>query len=989
MVAVRPWSEIVLLHPDVESGETALAAYALDLGAVVAGDPNVPVVYRDARSFWRATYLTSGMNRLLEEVLGRLAGRPGDRVLQLRSPFGGGKSHTLAALYYAIKNRDQMLASVPEAEKLADPGLVRVAVFDGEKFDALEGKEVDGQRISTLWGWLAWQLGEYELVREHDEKKVAPGGDLVKKVLGDTPTLLLLDEVLKYVERAEGVKVGNSTLGSQTLEFVHTLSVEVAGTRQAVLAYSLQASARESYGREDLLRMLDHLTARVDARREPVGGDEILPVLKKRLVAETPSTEAVDAVANGYGDVIRRALTARAGDEDQRREVDERSLQLARRLREAYPFHPALIDIMKERWASIPEFGRTRGALRFLAICLHALKESGKARDLLGASDIPLEDVGVRYAFFTEVGQREPFVPVLEADFIGPNARAKQIDVRLARENPSLSGVLPATRLATAILLYSFGGPPRESAEAGETLPPGVTENEILEACLSPELDGITIQAVLKELREKCLYLHYDGVRYIFKTTPNVTKLIEDEAEYFDSHPDAVLERIKEELERRLGGRREVVLWPVRSLDIPDEGTRFLLAYLPLEFVEKPNLEPRALEFLTQHGDRPRRYRNALGLAIPDQRQLQPLRRAVRYLLAIESVELKKRQLGVTREQAEQLKERKDTELAALESALRSLYTAVWLLKMEDSEIALDKVAIGGRPLQAQGIHERIMELLTTVQTRLFASLAPRRVVELLKVDEKRGIAGKDVRDAFFGIPGCPRLTDEGVLKRTILRGVEEGIFGYVGRPDKVREEEGLYVVDSEYAVSGRSLSEEEVDLGSGFLMLPTAIKGREGEVFTPVLDSVPPQTSGKTITVSGTAPAGCLIIVSGGKEDVRCWMGEGETRFGVQVPLRPNEMNTLNVMAQDSDGRSSMPATIQIWQGKGRPPSETLYRRSMTLNRAQLYQVFNAFGNLAEKAGRIRLTVEAEKADGFDPNWLRNAVEEPLEEAGIEEEPE
>ncbi|HIC91373.1 MAG TPA: AAA family ATPase, partial [Syntrophaceae bacterium] len=120
MMGIKPWTEVVRLHPDVESEETAIATYAIDLGALVAGDPSVPPTYRDAYSFFHATHLTSDMRMLVEEVYDRLCGKEGNRVLQLRSPFGGGKSHTLATLYYAVKNRKEMEKAIPETKDLPD-----------------------------------------------------------------------------------------------------------------------------------------------------------------------------------------------------------------------------------------------------------------------------------------------------------------------------------------------------------------------------------------------------------------------------------------------------------------------------------------------------------------------------------------------------------------------------------------------------------------------------------------------------------------------------------------------------------------------------------------------------------------------------------------------------------------------------------------------------------------------------------------------------
>ncbi|MBW2122758.1 MAG: ATP-binding protein, partial [Deltaproteobacteria bacterium] len=212
---LRPWTDLVKLHPDVEAGALTEAVFAIDLGAIAAGDPNVPVVNRDPEAFFRATYLTADLQRLLEEVLASLAGKSGyNRVLKLRTPFGGGKSHTLASLLHASRKREA-LDAIPEAKGFARPGDVAVAVFDGEKFDARNGKTLEnGRTIQTMWGWIAWQIDReqaFPIVADHDKDRVAPGGDVIRELItkgaGGRPVLLLLDEVLKYMERAAAVSV--------------------------------------------------------------------------------------------------------------------------------------------------------------------------------------------------------------------------------------------------------------------------------------------------------------------------------------------------------------------------------------------------------------------------------------------------------------------------------------------------------------------------------------------------------------------------------------------------------------------------------------------------------------------------------------------------------------------------------------------------------------------------------------------------------------
>ncbi len=962
--ALRPWTDLVKLHPDVEAGALTEAVFAIDLGAIAAGDPNVPVVNRDPEAFFRATYLTADLQRLLEEVLASLAGKSGyNRVLKLRTPFGGGKSHTLASLLHAARKREA-LDAIPEGKGFARPKNVAVAVFDGEKFDARNGKEVeDGRTIRTMWGWLAWQIDPeraFPIVAEHDQDRVSPGGDVIRDILtkgaGGRPVLLLLDEVLKYMERAAAVGVLDSTLQRQAKDFFQSLTVEVAGSTNAALVYSLTWSAREALGNVALLAEIDKLAARVDQLREPVTGDEILPILQRRLLGATPDHNTAAEVATVYQEVVTGMQRAHAETPAERQQAEEEGRLLRDRIRAAYPFHPALIDVMRERWTAVDAFQRTRGALRLLASCLHSLKRNGGAQPLLGPGDVPLKDVDVRVKMLKELGVQNDYDPVITADIDGPNARAKRIDARMARETPALASVKPATRLATAILLYSFGGLRREGAGDAETLPPGVTESELLAACVGPDLDNITATAVLSELRNACLYLHYDGIRYCFKKDPNVTKLIED-AEQSVSREEAhakghgpVRDKTKEMLESRLAGHHTAVVWPGKSQDISDEDPRFLVAYLALEFAgeSKADQDRQAKELLSRYGDRPRRYRNGLGLAIPDKKQIEALRRAVRYLLAIERVDAKKQQLRLTKDQLDQLKERRRTEEAAAESCFRDLYAAVWLPRVESGEIDVERVERGGRPLQAAGLQQRIMELLTSVGTpRVHGSVTPRKIAERVKLGEPvaqgeppmLGIKTSEVLESFFRDIAPPRLESSSVLRKGIARGVTEGAFAYTSGSQPTLGADGKFQVSRDKVVIGDTLAEDEVDFESGFIMVPAAVP----DAASVAVPGLTPSTPGIQTAAPGTS------------------VQPAETS-GVLTPT-PGAPATAR------------PGTVRL---------------KFKATRDQIFKAFPAIANLADKSdeGKVNVNVEGTSAAGFDPSWLRNAVEEPLDEANIERMP-
>src|SRR6266496_3448418 len=366
---IPAWNRVVTPHTDIVQGQLSMDAYAVNLGKVVQGDKSVRPVYGDAHAFFEATYLTAELRRILSDVLGVLAGESGNRVLQLRTPFGGGKTHTLLSLYHLARSR-HLLSDMPDLSSLPDPGAVRIAVISGVDTGAADSQ---AQRRRTLWGELAWQLGGpegYGLVAEQDRLCVAPGGDVLSRLIGNIPTLLLLDEVLTYVENAMGVVVGESTLGRQTILFLQRLTEVVASSPQAAMVYSLQASEQEAGGNLELLGILGKLVQRLNAIREPVSGDEVLRVVQRRPFANLGDENHHQQVASAYAEVYRGFLLA-GGTSAQ--VAQQQAEQLRGRILLSYPFHPALLDLMRERWSALPSYQRTRGALQFLATAVHAL----------------------------------------------------------------------------------------------------------------------------------------------------------------------------------------------------------------------------------------------------------------------------------------------------------------------------------------------------------------------------------------------------------------------------------------------------------------------------------------------------------------------------------------------------------------------------------------------------------------------------------------
>jgi hypothetical protein len=943
----RPWVEIVSVHSDVLSENFSEDIFALDLGPLADGAKSVPAVYRDPEHFFRVSYPTKGLRSLLNDVLSRLSGGTGNRILKLLTPFGGGKSHTLASLFHAARSREA-LDVLPEAQEFARPANVRTAVFDGQFFDATKGKEIPGEkfRAQTMWGWIAWSLGGkkgYEIMRTQDEARVAPGADEIMALLAEGPNLILLDEVLQYLISVGGIKIHQTTLRDETLSFLHRLTGAVGNSANTALVFSLQSSKRESLEYVNLLQTVDHLAARKDQLREPVEGNEVLAVIQRRLLARIPTAEEATPTANAYQEIVTQMKRGYAKGAGEERQAEEEGLVLRERIRAAYPFHPALIDVMREQWAAIPDFQRTRGALRFLAACLRATKREEKSRGVLGPGDVPIYDAEVRLAFFKEVGQQADFQAVLEHDLIGANARARRIDDRRTKESPSETGKRAAFRLATAILMYSFGGLRRDGANGTQFLPPGITEADLLSVCVGPDLDSTTALACLKELKEQCLYLHFDGARYCFKKDPNVTLLVEQESNAVARDERQVEERIKEMLEARITGRNAVV-WKAKSGEIPDKEPYFLVAYMPLDFGTQAHSgrEAAAKEIFENFGSGPRKYRNGLGLAVPAAEQIEILRRSVRYLIAIERIREKSKQLNLTDEQKSQLREQEATRTAEGESALLKLYAEVWLPKVTTDGIVIDVVAIGGRPLQTTlnekkqaRVHDRVMELLVDVQRRVFSTVNPSKIVELFKLGEGNpptlGMKTADAVDGFYSFLGFPRLVDSACIKKGIARGIQEGFFGYSSGSTPMLGNDAKYQVPLSRLRFNTVVGEDEIDMDSGFLMMP------------------------QDVPVPSPASAGA-----------------GATN----VPGVPGTDPTLILTPPPGISSGASPSEVSGAQKS----VEIIF----SADRNQLFSAWNAIANLADLAGKVNVTVRADSADGFDKNKLQNGVLEPLRESDL-----
>ena len=201
---LKPWREVVTPHQDVASGHYQQAEFAADLWQVHLGEGTDE--YRNPVEFFRRTYLTESLKRMLVGAVRRLAGRGGDPVVQLQTNFGGGKTHAMLALYHLfsgiapteLMGIDAVLA---EAEARSLPTARRVVLVGNKISPGNPSTKPDGTVVRTLWGELAWQLGgkkAFARIRADDEKATSPG-DVLRELFNEYgPSLILIDEWVAY-----------------------------------------------------------------------------------------------------------------------------------------------------------------------------------------------------------------------------------------------------------------------------------------------------------------------------------------------------------------------------------------------------------------------------------------------------------------------------------------------------------------------------------------------------------------------------------------------------------------------------------------------------------------------------------------------------------------------------------------------------------------------------------------------------------------------
>ncbi|MDD5510539.1 MAG: DUF499 domain-containing protein [Dehalococcoidales bacterium] len=705
---MKAFHTIAVPHRDILEGRLTMDVFAADLWEVT--QQRGADEYKDAETFFKKTYLTEGLRNLLTVVEKRLQGAGGDPVIQIQTPFGGGKTHALIAMYHK--------AAEWEAKKVAIVGT------------ALSTQE-------TLWGVLEKRLtgktGRFT-------GQVAPGKEAIRALLSNNqPVLILMDEVLEYVTKAAGVRVGDSTLAAQTMAFMQELTEAASTLERTCLAVTLPASIIEHYdeGAERLYQQLQKVAGRIERIYTPVQENEITKIIRRRLFMSIDEQNVRRIVAEFMKYAEKEEIFPAGSQPSEYRD----------RFLDSYPFMPEVVDVLYHRWGSFPTFQRTRGVLRLLSLVIHSLRTS--SRPYISLADFDLANQEIRQELLKHIGSE--FNSVLAADIIDVTAGASKVDLSLGK---SYQGLRLGTRSAAATFLYSFSG----GQEHGATL------GEVKRSATTTDNPASVVAEAVEQLKGKLFYLQSVGEKYFFRNQPNLNRILLTNME--NIREEKVVQMELELLRKSiLGSRLRCYVWEEDPSNIPDSEE------LKLVILKREN-KMAMNNMLKNKGQTPRTYRNTLFFLSPSELERNAFNNTIKRKIAYEYIE-RDPSLNLSEEQKKDVRKELKTAEGDVRESIRKLYRIVSIPSREGTkEIDLGIPTYG----ELVALDGEIFEKLRS-EGEILARIAPLVIKEKF-LSSNSYASTRQIYQSALRTPGETRLTDRSVLEQGIVEGVRSGLFG-------------------------------------------------------------------------------------------------------------------------------------------------------------------------------------------------------------------
>lgn len=661
---LKPWIEVALPHPDVLANRFKEAEFAADLFAVDAGYATDD--YALPENFYRITFLTEGLKRVLTSSMQRLADMGGDPVIGLQTAFGGGKTHTMLAVYHLAKATDlkhlEGLAALVELAGVKAWKQPRVAVFVG----SAKGTDVslnlkDGPEVHTLWGYIAWRLAGdagLKLVAASEAARTNPGSEIMVEVLKLAgPSIILLDELVAFARQLPDDRF------EAFLSFIQSLTEAAKMSPGALVVGSLPESDSEvggQKGKEALLR-LEKIFGRVQSPWMPASGDETYEIIRRRLfqALDAEGEKAREETVKAFHDLYRKNQ-AEFPPEAKEKRYEEL-------LRLSYPIHPELFDRLSKDWASLDKFQRTRGVLRFMANVVGVLWHAQVRDPLITPARIPIAHERVRASVLYPLDPA--FGAVVDKEVDGETSLPARMEANPSRR---ISQARAATRAARAVFLCSAPLVGQPNA--------GLTGQGLRLACAEPGDQLAIFGEALRELTERATYLYEETGRYWFSTQPTLNRLADDRAKALPDHEvDAAIAQVLREDAGHKGGFHRVYAAPDDPITIDEANALSLVILGPSsthvgKVASKSPATDAVTETLMRCRAAQRRFRNTLVFVAADGAQLDTAREVIRKAIAWRQIadderlgkQLPTGQIADAREKA---KTNKDAALKAIRTA--------------------------------------------------------------------------------------------------------------------------------------------------------------------------------------------------------------------------------------------------------------------------------------------------------------------------------